>query len=442
MAAALRVVDLCAGTGAFSIVFERAGARIVYASDLLHTSEAVYTANVGPHFVRCDITGVAPSAVPPHDILCAGVPCQPFSAAGLQHGFDDARTGVFESVVAIAMHHKPRAVVIENVKGLLTQDSGRAFKRVISSFCENGYDVEWNILDPRHVGGIPHHRPRVFFVFFRNGERRPNLNFPRVAVRPLADFLEAKQPEARFYHAEGFSDIPLGSVGRIWRGRAAWRVGEVPCLLHSDTKIKARPFLRDAHGVRGLTGREYANLQGFPASYALYAVTDNQACMLFGNSVSVPVAELVARATVAALLCTATAPARPPIELLATPVFRGCFAPVACSLCSAAISCGVSSGGAIAGSKMKIHAKRMHPGRVEEALENLRRMRFASGPPRRARIGPRNQPALKAKGVSRYGGVPCVVCDKHIRCRIAPSGAIDKEKMRKHMARMHSDAIQ
>ena len=55
MAAALRVVDLCAGTGAFSIVFERAGARIVYASDLLHTSEAVYTANVGPHFVSTEV---------------------------------------------------------------------------------------------------------------------------------------------------------------------------------------------------------------------------------------------------------------------------------------------------------------------------------------------------------------------------------------------------
>ena len=445
MAAALRVVDLCSGTGAFSIVFERAGARTVYANDILQTSKVVYEANVGPHFVKADITTVAPSTVPPHDILCAGVPCQPFSMAGLQRGFDDKRTGVFESVVAIAMHHRPRMVVIENVKGLLTQDSGRAFKRVLASFCEHGYDVEWNVLDPRRVGGIPHHRPRIYLVFFRDGERRPNLDFPTIATRPLAEFLEA-QPDARFYRPEGSSDIPLGSVGRMWRGRCCQMVGEVPCLLHSDTKIKVRPFLRDARGVRSLTGREYGNLQGFPASYSLGAITDGQACKLFGNSINLPVAELVARATVAALMRTAEAPARAAIQILATPVFRGRYASVVCPVCSTAVSSRVSPGGAIDRSTMVLHARRAHPDRADEALEVLRRMRFASGPPgppapfkAKPRAKAQAQAAVKKKVECKYEAIACLVCEKHIRCRVFPSGTVNMEKMRIHAARMHTE---
>jgi hypothetical protein len=129
----LRFIDLFCGIGGFRFAFERAGARCVFSSDWDKYSRQTYAANFGeePHG---DIHSVAVADIPPHDILCGGFPCQPFSLAGVskknslgrKHGFQDEKQGnLFFSIAEILDYHKPAAFVLENVKNLRSHDGGR-----------------------------------------------------------------------------------------------------------------------------------------------------------------------------------------------------------------------------------------------------------------------------------------------------------------------------
>lgn len=179
-----RFVDLFCGIGGFRLAFASAGCKCVFSSDWDKFSQQTYEANFGerPHG---DIHAIAVADIPPHDILCAGFPCQPFSIAGVskklslgrKHGFEDVKQGnLFFEIASILEYHRPAAFVLENVKNLKGHDQGRTFEIIRYTLEEAlGYTVYYKIIDARSV--VPQHRERIFMVGFRQPNTRSPTTF-------------------------------------------------------------------------------------------------------------------------------------------------------------------------------------------------------------------------------------------------------------------------
>jgi DNA (cytosine-5)-methyltransferase 1 len=124
-------IDLFAGIGGFRLALESLGANCVYSCEWEKNAQETYKANFGDT-PDGDITKVNEKNIPDHDILCAGFPCQAFSISGKKRGFADTRGTLFFDVARIVREKKPKAVIMENVKNLVTHDSGNTFQTIIT----------------------------------------------------------------------------------------------------------------------------------------------------------------------------------------------------------------------------------------------------------------------------------------------------------------------
>lgn len=147
----------------------------VYSNEWDKYANSVYR----KHYGECDdrdITTVPTSEIPDHDLLCGGFPCQAFSVAGKRGGFDDTRGTLFFEIARIAQEKRPRLLLLENVKGLLSHDKGRTFRTILATLDELGYDAQWQVLNSKDFG-VPQNRERVFIVGHTRGTPRPQV-FP------------------------------------------------------------------------------------------------------------------------------------------------------------------------------------------------------------------------------------------------------------------------
>ena len=164
----MKFVDLFAGLGGFHVGLKRLGHECVFASEIDENLASLYQKNFGLK-PWGDIRTIAANDIPKHDILCAGSPCQPFSKAGDQQGFDCPKWGdLFDHVLRIARHHRPRYIIIENVPNLERHDEGRTWHSLQRRLRRAGYDVSTAHLSP-HEFGVPQIRERVFIVASRTG---------------------------------------------------------------------------------------------------------------------------------------------------------------------------------------------------------------------------------------------------------------------------------
>ncbi len=158
----MRFIDLFAGVGGTRLGMERAGHECVWSCEIDKWCQAVYRHHWG-QVEAGDARRVDPATIPDFDVLCAGFPCQSFSLAGKRGGFEDARGTLFYEICRIARAKRPQMLLLENVKGLLSADDRLAFKVVLESLGELGYDVEWQVLNSKNHG-VPQNRERVFIV--------------------------------------------------------------------------------------------------------------------------------------------------------------------------------------------------------------------------------------------------------------------------------------
>jgi DNA (cytosine-5)-methyltransferase 1 len=193
----MRFVDLFAGLGGFHQALVQLGHRCVFASEIDSELADIYEKNFGfrPH---SDIRK-AYRKVPPHDVLCAGLPCQPFSKAGEQLGFDCPQWGdLFEYVIRILERHEPRFLLIENVPNLLRHDEGRTWQRVCDRLRDAGYTIEFSLLSP-HMFGVPQMRERALIIGARNG--LDHFTWPKPTHTPnditIESALDIRPPGAR-----------------------------------------------------------------------------------------------------------------------------------------------------------------------------------------------------------------------------------------------------
>ncbi len=158
-------IDLFAGIGGFHVALAERGLECVFASEIDSHAADSYEANFGMR-PRGDITKIANEDIPPHDVLCAGFPCQPFSQTGSRKGLDDVRGGLFYEIVRIAKHHQPKVLILENVKRILTIDKGNVWRVIQDSLEEAGYYVDHSVLNAGDFG-VPQQRERAFIVAIR-----------------------------------------------------------------------------------------------------------------------------------------------------------------------------------------------------------------------------------------------------------------------------------
>ena len=162
-------IDLFAGLGGFHLALQQLGGKCVFASEIKDDLRKLYALNFPETPIYGDITKINPEDIPPHDIVCAGFPCQPFSQAGKREGFNDTkqRGTLFDYICAIVAEHRPKYLLLENVQNLKNHDNGNTWKVIQEKLAALNYDVKADILSP-HQFGLPQHRKRIFIVAIAN----------------------------------------------------------------------------------------------------------------------------------------------------------------------------------------------------------------------------------------------------------------------------------
>ncbi len=265
-----RFIDLFAGIGGFHLALHNLGAKAVFASEWNAHARKTYEHNfktISPSLFKTgnfagDITQVNKKDIPDFDILTGGFPCQPFSQAGKQKGFDDTRGTLFFDIAEIIKVKKPAAFFLENVRHLYSHDEGRTFqtiKRILTE--ELGYSFQEFIVKASDHG-LPQFRPRLFMIGFRN---------PKLSITPPP-------------HRELAFNMSAVMGGKVER--------EIGYTLRVGGKASGVHDRRNWDGYivngkeRRLTPRQGLKMQGFPDDFE-FPVSDNEAMKQLGNSVAV-----------------------------------------------------------------------------------------------------------------------------------------------------------
>lgn len=320
-------IDLFAGIGGFRLAMQNLNGRCVFTSEWDTSAQKTYYTNFGelPHG---DITKKSTkNAIPKNfDVLCAGFPCQAFSIAGRRGGFEDTRGTLFFDVAEIIKKHQPKAVFLENVKGLFNHDKGKTLSTILNTLRN---DLDYYVPDPQIVNakyfGVPQNRERIFIVGFRKDLNITDFDYPasKEISKSVKDIIEEKVVSAKYYlstqylstlrahkerHAQkgnGFgyeiledkgvaNAIVVGGMGRERNLIIDKRLKDFKPV----TKIKGEV---NREGIRRLTPREWARLQGFPDQFKL-EVADASAYKQFGNSVAVPAIQATAQKIIERLI--------------------------------------------------------------------------------------------------------------------------------------------
>ncbi|KGK30778.1 DNA cytosine methyltransferase [Cellulophaga sp. E6(2014)] len=315
-----KFIDLFAGIGGFRLALQNLGGKCVFTSEWDKYSKLTYEANFG-EVPFGDITkDETKSYVPDNfDVLCAGFPCQAFSIAGKKGGFEDTRGTLFFDVAEIIKRKKPKAIFLENVKGLRSHDRGKTLATILNVLRnELGYYVpEPEIINAKNYG-VPQNRERIFIVGFRLDLGITNFKYPKPTdkTKVLEDILEEKEVSVKYY----LSDTYMNTL-RAHRARHESKGNGFGYAIHSNDEIanavvcggmgRERNLIIDdkltnytpvtkikgevnRDGIRKMTPREWARLQGFPDNYKII-VSDAQAYKQFGNSVAVPAIQATAK---------------------------------------------------------------------------------------------------------------------------------------------------
>jgi len=214
----IRFIDLFAGTGGIRLGFEQACKKYdlktecVFSSEIDKNACASYELNFG-HNPYSDVTKV--DELPKFDFMLAGFPCQSFSYAGKQRGFEDTKGTLFFEVERLLSKYKPKGFLLENVRGLTSHDKGRTFQTIINHLKKLDYKVDYFLLNSSHFG-VPQNRVRIYIVGILNEEIKMTLQSDVGAsdshkfktkngqtslfledktIRVVKDILETKVPE-------------------------------------------------------------------------------------------------------------------------------------------------------------------------------------------------------------------------------------------------------
>jgi len=314
-----KFIDLFAGIGGFRIAMQNIGGRCVFSSEWDKYSQKTYEANFGEvpfgDITRSETKSYIPSDF---DLLCAGFPCQAFSIAGKRGGFEDTRGTLFFDVADIIKKHQPKAFFLENVKGLTNHDKGRTLATILNTLKN---DLDYYVPDPQVLNakdyGVAQNRERIFITGFRKDLGIKSFEYPKVTGKKvtIADILEEQEVSVKYYLSDQYLNTLIAHKKRhenkgngfgyeiISHDNTANAVvcggmGRERNLIYDHRLTNFRPVTHikgevNRQGIRKMTPREWARLQGFPDQFKI-VVADAQAYRQFGNSVAVPAIQAMA----------------------------------------------------------------------------------------------------------------------------------------------------
>ena len=315
-----KFIDLFAGIGGFRLAMQNLGGKCVFTSEWDREAKRTYKANFGERPFG-DITKEETKAFIPDgfDLLCAGFPCQAFSIAGKRGGFEDTRGTLFFDVAEIIKRKKPKAVFLENVKGLRNHNGGKTLATILNVLRNDlGYFVpEPQIINAKDFG-VPQNRERIYIVGFRGDLGIDHFEYPKPLNKKVAfsDIKEKEVPATKYFlstqyvqtlvnhkarhegkgNGFGYAIIPddgisnaivVGGMGRERNLVLDHRITDFTPTTHIKGTV-------NREGIRKMTPREWARLQGFPDNYII-PVADASAYKQFGNSVAVPAIQATAK---------------------------------------------------------------------------------------------------------------------------------------------------
>ena len=314
-----KFIDLFAGIGGFRLAFQNLEGKCVYTSEWDKYSQKTYKANFG-EIPFGDITkDKTKSYIPDNfDVLCAGFPCQAFSIAGKRGGFKDTRGTLFFEVAKIINDKKPKAIFLENVKGLRNHDQGKTLATILNVLRN---DLDYFVPEPQILNakdfGVPQNRERIFIVGFRKDLGIDEFEYPKPLdeKKVLDDILEEQEVSVKYYlsttyvqtlknhrkrhesKGNGFGYEIISNDGTA-NAVVCGGMGRERNLVNDDRLTNFKPITHikgkvNREGIRKMTPREWARLQGFPDNFKII-VSDAQAYKQFGNSVAVPAIQATA----------------------------------------------------------------------------------------------------------------------------------------------------
>lgn len=343
-------IDLFAGIGGIRLPFQSKGGKCLFTSELDKFAQTTYKSNYGNEVLHGDITKVSSTEIPEHDILLGGFPCQAFSQAGLQRGFNDTRGTLFFEIQRILADKRPKAFLLENVKKLKTHDSGKTLKTIIdiltgeynnSSELEDinisndaraalstklNYSVHFTVLKARDFG-VPQNRERIFIVgfdkdYFGDLDFNSIFHFPSGTLERtrLGDILQTQNELDELEVRYGKDLYTLSD--KLWKGHQNRKAKHLSnkngfgyTLYDANSEytntLSAR-YGKDGSEIlidqshlgknpRKLTPRECARLQGFPEDFVIDSVSHTQMYKELGNSVCVRVIDAISTELLKAL---------------------------------------------------------------------------------------------------------------------------------------------
>lgn len=166
----MKYLSLFSGIGGFELglLNSKYEFECIGFSEIDKYAKSIYQRNFPNHPDLGDASRIDPRRLQDFDLLVGGFPCQAFSLSGKRKGFDDTRGTLFFEIARICAEKKPRYILLENVKGLLSHDGGGTYKKMLGILAELGYDVEWEVLNSKSVGGVPQNRERLYIKgYFR-----------------------------------------------------------------------------------------------------------------------------------------------------------------------------------------------------------------------------------------------------------------------------------
>lgn len=320
-------IDLFAGIGGFRIAMQRLGGKCVFTSEWDEQAKKTYQANFG-EVPFGDITKEETKKFIPDgfDILCAGFPCQAFSIAGKRGGFEDTRGTLFFDVAEIIKRKQPKAIYLENVKGLFNHDKGKTLKTILNVLRN---DLGYYVPDPQILNakdfGVPQNRERIFIVGFRRDLGITSFQYPTPTNKntTFEDIKEKSTVSVKYYLSDTYLNTLINHKKRheskgngfgyeiiaddgTANAVVCGGMGRERNLVYDDRLEDFRPVTHikgevNRQGIRKMTPREWARLQGFPDNFVI-PVADASAYKQFGNSVAVPAIEATANEIIKRIL--------------------------------------------------------------------------------------------------------------------------------------------
>lgn len=312
-----RCASFFAGVGGIDLGFERNGFHVIYANEIDKYPVRTYELNSNIKVDCRDIRTVADEAykLPDFEIMLAGFPCQAFSIAGNRQGFDDekGRGTLFFELIKIIHEKQPEIVFLENVKNLISHNSGDTFKTILEALQKEGYcEPHYAVLNAMEYGNVPQNRERIYIVAFKDKAVSECYTFPEKIqlTKKLSDIIDFKhQKDDKYSYTKGkykaemikLIEQAVTSQKTVYQWRRHYvrenKSGVVPTLTaNMGTGGHNVPLILSDFGVRRITPHECFNTQGFPKDFKLPEdISDSRLYKQAGNSVCVSVIERIAR---------------------------------------------------------------------------------------------------------------------------------------------------